>query len=159
MKTYDLDSWEAFGEVVKQSNIETEELRKSAQTISSTTPIIYRGQADSIWHLKSVLERKVKKDITVDIYFNLMLKVWNSPASTFKKRWPDLENEIRGLNVNNIYFDTTGLMKHVNDTIQTEKAKPMKKKIIISETKVNWNRKAVRVRRVLPLMHTNFSKR
>ena len=31
------------------------------------------------------------------------------------------------------YFDTTGLLKLVNDTIQTEKAKPMKKKIIISE--------------------------
>ena len=57
------------------------------------------------------------------------------------------------------YFDTTGLMKLVNDTIQTEKAKPMKKKIIISETKVNWNRKAVRVRRVLPVTRPNLSKR
>ncbi len=102
METHNLDSWEAFEEVVNQRNIETEELKKSEQTILSTTPIIYRGQADSIWHLKSVLERKVKKDITVDIYFNLMLKVWKSPASTFKKRWPDFEKEIRGLNVNSI---------------------------------------------------------
>ena len=48
------------------------------------------------------------------------------------------------------YFDTTGLLKLANDTIQTEKAKQMKKKIIISETKVNLNRKADRVRRILP---------
>ena len=49
------------------------------------------------------------------------------------------------------YFDTSGLLKPENDTVQTEKVKHMKKKIIKSETKVNWNRKAVRVRRVLPL--------
>lgn len=108
MKTHNLYSWEAFEEVAKQSNIETEELKKSRQTISSTTPIIYRGQADSEWHLESVLERKVKKDITVDSYFDLMLKIWNSSASTFKKKWPDLGNEIRGLEVKNIHlFPTT----------------------------------------------------
>lgn len=108
METHNLDSWEAFEEVVNQSNIETEELKKSKPTISSTTPIIYRGQADSRWELESTLERKVKKDITVDSYFNLMLKIWNSHTSTYKKKWPDLENEIRELNVNNIYlFPTT----------------------------------------------------
>ncbi len=57
------------------------------------------------------------------------------------------------------YFDTTGLLKLVNDTIQTEKAKPMKKKIIISEPKVKLNRKAVRIRRVLPPTRPNLSKR
>ncbi len=103
METHNLDSWEEFGEVVKQSNIETEELKKSKQTISCTTQIIYRGQADSRWHLESLLGRKVKKDITVDSYFNVMLKIWNSTASTYKIKWPDLEKEIRGLNVNNIY--------------------------------------------------------
>jgi len=103
METDDLDSWEEFEEVVKQIKIETEELKKSRQIISLTTPIIYRGQADSRWHLESVLERKVKKDITVDSYFNLMLKIWNSPASTYKKRWPALGKEIRSLNVKSIH--------------------------------------------------------
>ncbi len=42
MKTHNLDSWEAFEEVVKQSSIETEELKESNQTIGLTTPIIYR---------------------------------------------------------------------------------------------------------------------
>jgi hypothetical protein len=102
METHNLDSWEAFEEIVKRCNIETEELNKSKHTIGSTTAIIYRGQADSIWHLESALERKVKKDITVDSYFNVMLKIWNNPASTYKKYWPDLEKEIRGLDVNNI---------------------------------------------------------
>ena len=32
-----------------------------------------------------------------------MLKIWNS-HSTYKKEWPDLEEEIRNLNVNNIYL-------------------------------------------------------
>ncbi len=57
------------------------------------------------------------------------------------------------------YFDITGLMKLTNDTIQTEKAKPMKKKIIITEPKVKFSRKAVLVRRVLPLTRPNFSKK
>jgi len=108
MKTHNLDSWEEFEEVVKQIKIETEELKKSRQTISLTTPIIYRGQSDSRWHLESVLERKVKKDIIkVDSYFNLMLKVWNSHASRFKNKWPNFENEIRGLNVNSIHLFPT----------------------------------------------------
>ena len=107
METYNLDSWEAFEEVVRRSNIETEELKRSRQTIGSTTQIIYRGQADSRWHLESVLERKVKKDITVNSYFNLMLKIWNSPASTYKQKWPDLEKQIKGLNVDSIYLFPT----------------------------------------------------
>jgi hypothetical protein len=49
------------------------------------------------------------------------------------------------------YFDTTDLLNLVNTTIQTEKVKPMKNKKIKSETKMSWNRKSVRVRRVLPL--------
>ena len=57
------------------------------------------------------------------------------------------------------YFDTKGLLKPVNDTVKTEEAKPMKKKIIVSETKMNWNRKAVRVRRVLPLTRLKISKK
>lgn len=104
MKTHDLDSWEAFEEVVKHNAIETEELKESKQTIGSTTQVIYRGQADSRWCLESVLERKVKKDITVGSYFNLMLKIWNSSASASKNKWPDFENEISGLNVDGIYF-------------------------------------------------------
>ena len=107
MKPHNLDSWEAFEEVVKQSNIETEELKKSRQTISSTTRIIYRGQADSRWHLKNTLEQRVKKDITVNSYFNIMLKIWNSSASTYKKKWPDLEKEIKECNVDNIYLFPT----------------------------------------------------
>jgi len=107
METDNLDSWEAFEDVVNQRNIKTEEFKKSRETISSTTPIIYRGQADSRWHLESDLERKIKKDITVDSYFNLMLKIWNSHASRFKNKWPDFENEIRGLNVNSIHLFPT----------------------------------------------------
>jgi hypothetical protein len=57
------------------------------------------------------------------------------------------------------YFDITGLMKLTNDTIQTEKAKPMKKKIIITKPKVKFSRKAVLVRRVLPIPRPNFSKK
>ena len=57
------------------------------------------------------------------------------------------------------YFDITGLLKPVNDTVQIEKAKPVKKKIIISETKVNFHRKTVRVRRVLSLTRPKISKR
>ncbi len=109
MKTINLDSWEEFEEKVKKGDIETEELKKSKKAFSLTTPIIYRGQANSRWCLESVLERKIKKDFTVDSYFNMMLEVWNRPASTYKEKWPDLEKEIRGLNVNNIYsFLTTG---------------------------------------------------
>jgi hypothetical protein len=57
------------------------------------------------------------------------------------------------------YFDITGLLKPVIDTVQTEKTKPLKNKIIMSETKVNMNRKAVCVRRVLPLTRPKISKR
>ncbi len=81
METHNLDSWEAFEDEVKQIEIKTEELEKS--TSSHTTSVLYRGQpnASPKWKLKSTLERKVKKDITVDSYFNLMLKIWNSHAS------------------------------------------------------------------------------
>jgi len=102
METHDLDSWEAFEEAIKKNNLETEKLRKSKKTICSTTPIIYRGQADSRWDLESVLGRKVKKDITVDSYFNVMLKIWNSPTGIYKKQWPNLKKEINNLNVKSI---------------------------------------------------------
>lgn len=106
METYNLDSWDAFEEVVKQSNIETEELKKSRKTSASTTTVLYRGQSDSRWNLESTLERKVKKNITVNSYFNLMLKIWNS-MDTYRERWPDLEKEIKGLAVDCIYFFQT----------------------------------------------------
>lgn len=102
METHNLDSWEAFEDVVNQIDIKTEELKKSKQTIQSTSPVIYRGQADSKWHLESTLERKLGKTITVDSYFNIMLKIWNRPASTYKERWPNLEKEIQNLNVKSI---------------------------------------------------------
>ncbi len=101
MKTHDLDSWEVFEKVVGQIKNETEELKKS--TDASTTPVLFRGQKNSEWKLKSTLEQKVKKDITVDSYFNLMLKVWNNPAIKNKQKWPDLEGQIKNLNVNNIH--------------------------------------------------------
>lgn len=103
MNTHNLDSWEAFEEVVNQSNIETEELKKRKRAIYLTTSIIYRGQPDSGMHLESTLERKVKKNITVNSYFNLILKIWNS-ADTYKEKWPDLENEIKNLNIENIHL-------------------------------------------------------
>ncbi len=103
METNNLSSWEAFEDVVRQNNIETEGLRESKQTISSTSPIIYRGQADSSWELKSDLERKVQKNITVDSYLNIMLKIWNTHKNNYENKWPELENEIKGLNVDCIY--------------------------------------------------------
>ena len=107
METHNLDSWEAFEDEVKQIEIKTEELKKS--TSFHTTSVLYRGQANASpkWRLESTLERKIKKDITVDSYFNLMLKIWNSHASRFKNKWPDFENEIRGLNVNSIHLFPT----------------------------------------------------
>ncbi len=108
METFNLDSWEEFEEEVKNGDIETEKLKKSKKAFALTTPIIYRGLADSKWCLESVLERKIKKDITVNFYFNMMLEVWNRPVSAYKEKWPELENEIRGLNVDDIYlFPTT----------------------------------------------------
>jgi len=106
MKTHNLDNWEAFEEVVKQSNIETEELKKSKQAISLTTPIIYRGQANAEWKLESTLERKTPKNITVNSYFNLMLKIWNS-ADTYKEKWSGLEKKIKNLNIKNIHLFPT----------------------------------------------------
>lgn len=111
MEPRNLDSWEAFEDVVKQGDIETEQLKKNKQT-TFTSSIIYRGQANARWYLKSTLEQKVKKDITVNSYFNVMLKIWNSHASTYKKRWPDLEKEIKECNVNLIYsFPTENNMQ------------------------------------------------
>ncbi len=107
MGIHDLDSWEAFEEVVGQIKNETEELKKS--TGAYTTPVLFRGQknASPKWKLESTLERKAKKEITVDTYFNLMLEVWDNPAIKNKQKWPDLERQIKNLDVNNIYsFET-----------------------------------------------------
>jgi len=103
MGIHNLDSWEAFEEVVGQIKNETEELKKS--TGAYTTPVLFRGQknASPKWKLESSLERKAKKEITVDTYFNLMLKVWGNPAIKNKQKWPDLERQIKNLDVNNIY--------------------------------------------------------
>ena len=104
MKQNDLNSWEEFEEEVKKLNAKTDELTASEQAPSATTSIIYRGQAKSIQKLESVLERKVKKDLTVKQYFKWMLHFWNCPASAYKKKWPDLEKQINGLDVKNIYL-------------------------------------------------------
>jgi len=103
MGIHDLDSWEAFEKVVGQIKNETEELKKS--TGAYTTPVLFRGQknASPKWKLESSLERKTKKEITVDTYFNLMLKVWGNPAIKNKQKCPDLERQIKNLSVNNIY--------------------------------------------------------
>jgi len=102
MKTHNLDSWEAFEEVVKQNDIKTRELKQSEQTILSTTPVLFRGQKNAEWELESTLERKAEKDITVDSYFNLMLKAWNRSTIKNKQKWPDLEKQIKELNVDSI---------------------------------------------------------
>jgi hypothetical protein len=105
IKSDDLKSWEEFEEVLQQIKNETEELKKT--TVASTTPILFRGQKNAEWELESTLERKVKKEITVDTYFNLMLRVWGSPAIENIEKWSDLERQIKDLDVNNIYsFET-----------------------------------------------------
>jgi len=71
----DFDSWGAF-EAVVRINIEIEKLfNVSGQTCTSITDIIYRGQADSEWSLESTLERRVRRNITVDSYFDMMLNL------------------------------------------------------------------------------------
>jgi len=96
-KTHNLDSWEAFEDAVGQIKKKTEGLKKS--TGASTTTVLFRGQPNAKWGLKSTLERKTKKEITVGIYFNLMLKVWRNPVIKNKREWPDLEEKIENLNV------------------------------------------------------------
>jgi len=100
-KPNDLNSWEDFEAVVRQSEIETEKLKESKP--AHTTPLFYRGQANAEWSLKSTLERKVKKEIKVYSYFNLMVKVWNSLAIKDKQRWPVLERQIKKLDVKDIH--------------------------------------------------------
>ena len=107
MEPHNLDSWEAFEEVIRQGDIDTEELRESQQIVHSTSPIIYRGQADSRWGLESSLERKLKRTVTVNTYFDMMLKIWKSNERKYKEKWPHLEKEINDLNVNNIILFPT----------------------------------------------------
>lgn len=100
-----LNSWEEFEVEVQKNNIVTDELKKNIHKVGAVTPLIYRGQANAEWDLKSSLERKVNKDITVDSYFNIMLKVWNE--SKYKRKWPNLEKEIQNLDIESIYLFPT----------------------------------------------------
>ena len=57
------------------------------------------------------------------------------------------------------YFDTTELLKLVNDSTQTDKAEPQKRQISLSKTKMKRKHKVERARRILPVMHHHSSKR
>ncbi|MHA2113803.1 MAG: hypothetical protein ACW98W_20295 [Candidatus Hodarchaeales archaeon] len=50
------------------------------------------------------------------------------------------------------YFDTADLWNLVNDSTQTEEAKPQIQNIILPETKLQWKRKVERTRRILPIL-------
>lgn len=56
------------------------------------------------------------------------------------------------------YFDTTDLWNLVNDSTQTEEAKPQIQKIILPETKLKWKRKVERTRRILPILRKRIKR-
>jgi hypothetical protein len=47
------------------------------------------------------------------------------------------------------YFDTTDLWKLVNDSTHTKEAEPQILKVLLPKSKLKWNRKVERARRVL----------
>ena len=57
------------------------------------------------------------------------------------------------------YFDTTELLKLVNDSTQTDKVEPQKKQISLSKTKMKRKKKVEHAHRILPIRHHHSSKR
>jgi len=106
IKPENIDNWEQFLHRIEQNNKETQSYRDNKNAIWHTSDILYRGQANSEWPLKSTLERR-KSEIKVGDYFNLMLKVYANLSLKEQQKWPYLKNQIESLSVESIYLFPT----------------------------------------------------
>lgn len=106
IKPEDLDNWEQFLRVIEENNKETQSYKENKNAIWRTSDILYRGQSNSKWPLKSTLERR-KSEIKVGDYFNLMLKVYANLPLKEQQKWPNLKNQIESLSIESIYLFST----------------------------------------------------
>jgi len=83
-KGCDLDSWEAFEEQL----VLLREVREKANDRNRpSSKLLFRGQKDSAWELKTSLERECLQPVTLNQYFNLITAVRPEIESQMGVRW------------------------------------------------------------------------
>jgi hypothetical protein len=102
MKTIRIRSWDAFGRTIEKLKKAHGTYRKeldSGDVFEREVAMLYRGEADASWHLKTTLERKTTRQFDVFEYLHLATRNvheiesftghhWNIPAP------PELERDI-----------------------------------------------------------------
>jgi len=84
MKEKMLDSWEEFEKESRQTISKAKRERESCDRYLSDP--LFRGQSDSVWGLKSTLDR-IKEEMRVSEYYRIIRNIHNDIAVNTGKRW------------------------------------------------------------------------
>ena len=99
MKEESAPTWVDFEKIIGQ----VENLRQKARKGQYVSDLLYRGQADSRWHLETTLERTVPKPASLEKYYRLTKqakpriekfadKSWEIPTHIQYSKWLKSEN-------------------------------------------------------------------
>lgn len=117
MKQEGLNSWEEFKECLEEIQEETQQLNANPNK-TTVTEVLYRGQSNHEWHLRSSLER-IHRNITLYEYFTILKNIQSKVEEISEKSWPTFAN-INNCQLLNIYNfsielpeDTLGYMSFV----------------------------------------------
>src|SRR5215471_12340179 len=78
MNEIDVADWQAFQEKL-------EDLRNGIASDSS--PLLFRGQANSEWQLKTTLERAGKKQMKISAYYELISRIRPAVETVTEAKW------------------------------------------------------------------------
>lgn len=101
MRTVDLDSWADFPNAISEIRVEygTRSIEVYDGTATVPNEILFRGQSDSEWKLKTTLERTTNEKYSITRYLQRADSVVNEIESLTGKNWqipsfPDIRKEI-----------------------------------------------------------------
>ena len=89
MENIKVTSWENCQKVLKEIEENRNEL--SHENVTSVSNLIYRGHADSRWHLATTLERFASHDLSVEEYYRIISIIKSQIETLTGKVW-DLPN-------------------------------------------------------------------
>jgi hypothetical protein len=106
MKTYDVESWEEF--ISKLNLLQEERDQRANNSKISVSQLLFRGQGNSEWELKTTLERAGKVNVSLLEYYKLISRTqpqietftgqrWKTPTVPRFENWLAKNDSIMGL--------------------------------------------------------------
>ena len=91
MKTVQVQTFDEFKEQVLALSKERDDMQTRGW--GNVSGVLFRGQEQASWHLKTTLERKSNKQFSLQDYYDLMLKTRCKASLCDHIKWDDLPDK------------------------------------------------------------------